>query len=69
MGRAIAGTVNDVDVSGAATNSAGTVVGSGDSQDISSRNNLPPGTVAFGMIYIHHERPCRKQSLGPQPDL
>ncbi len=45
------GTVSDVDVSGAATNSSGTVIGSGDSQDIEPQN-LPPGTVAFGMVYF-----------------
>jgi hypothetical protein len=44
-------TVNDLDVSGAAKNATGTVIGSGDSQDIEPQN-LSPGQVAFGMVYF-----------------
>jgi len=44
-------TVNEIDVSGVAKNAAGTVIGSGDSQDIEPENLLP-GEVGFGFVYF-----------------
>jgi hypothetical protein len=50
-------TVNDIDVAGIAKNGAGTVIGSGDSQDIEPENLLP-GDVAFGMVYFETAVPA-----------
>ena len=49
-------TVNHIDVSGPAM-SGGSVVGSGDSQDIEP-SNLAPGQVAFGMVYFSQSLPA-----------
>lgn len=48
--------VNHIDVSGPAM-SGGSVVGSGDSQDIEPMN-LAPGEVAFGMVYFSTSLPA-----------
>ena len=43
--------INHIDISGPAKDGTGAVIGSGDSQDVEPQN-VPPGDVAFGMVFF-----------------